>query len=264
MVNETYKCPLCDLAEPVVRFGFNRCGTQRLRCKACGKTWTPKARSRALTAEKEALIAAALQERLSQRAIARTFGCPLGGLRAPKCERSSKKVTSRALEFPKHDLAGDPGRCFGNRRVGDPLSLQAALSLFVACDLAADTTGHRLHHWRPQHPKPHPPVVFACGFRLWFSLPAPYRRKLVYSDFYQAYAEWFASWQHRPSDKGSGKTSIIEGLNNKWRNRVSGLVRKTVCVRYLDDLQRRLWLIIQAHNQLRLKQIERMLNLSTL
>jgi len=57
----------------VIRFGSNRCGTQRLRCKACGKTWTPQARSRALSAEKEALIAAALQERLSQRAIARTF-----------------------------------------------------------------------------------------------------------------------------------------------------------------------------------------------
>lgn len=95
--------------------------------------------------------------------------------------------------------------------------------------------------------------------RLWFSLPADYRRKLVYSDFYEAYAKWFAPWQHRPSDKGSGKTSIVEGLNNKWRNRVSGLVRKTVCVRYIDDLQRRLWLVIEAHNQLRIKQIERML-----
>jgi len=104
--------------------------------------------------------------------------------------------------------------------------------------------------------------------RLWFSLPAPYRRKLVYSDFYEAYAQWFAPWQHRPSDKGSGQTSIVEGLNNnlnnKWRNRVSGLVRKTVCVRYIDDLQRRLWLVIQAHNQLRIKQIERTLNPSTL
>ena len=99
--------------------------------------------------------------------------------------------------------------------------------------------------------------------RLWFSLPADYRRKLVYSDFYEAYAKWFAPWQHRPSDKGSGKTSIVEGLNNKWRNRVSGLVRKTVCVRYMDDLQRRLWLVIEAHNQLRIKQIERMLKLST-
>jgi len=99
--------------------------------------------------------------------------------------------------------------------------------------------------------------------RLWFSLPADYRRKLVYSDFYEAYAKWFAPWQHRPSDKGSGKTSIVEGLNNKWRNRVSGLVRKTVCLRYMDDLQRRLCLVIESHNQLRIKQIERMLNLST-
>ena len=74
----------------------------------------------------------------------------------------------------------------------------------------------------------------------------------------------FASWQHRPCDKGEGKTSVIEGLNNKWRNRVSGLVRKTVRVRYLDDLQRRLWLVTEGHNQLRLKQIEQMLKASTL
>ena len=92
--------------------------------------------------------------------------------------------------------------------------------------------------------------------RLWFSLPAAYRRKLVYSDFYEAYAKWFAPWQHRPCDKGSGKTSIVEGLNNKWRNRISGLVRKTVCVRYIEDLEGRLWLVIQEHNQLRLKQLE--------
>ena len=73
MVSETHKCPQCDTSEPVIRFGFNRCGTQRLRCKACGKTWTPQARSRDLSPEKEALIEAALCERLSQRAIARTF-----------------------------------------------------------------------------------------------------------------------------------------------------------------------------------------------
>ncbi len=98
--------------------------------------------------------------------------------------------------------------------------------------------------------------------RLWFLTPADRRSKLVYSDFYEAYAKWFAR-QHRPCDKGSGKTSIVEGLNNKWRNRVSGLVRKTVCVRYMDDFQRRLWLVIEGHNQLRLKQIERMLKSST-
>ena len=93
---------------------------------------------------------------------------------------------------------------------------------------------------------------------LWFALPADYRRKLVYSDFYEAYAKWFASWQHRPSDKGSGHTSVVEGLNNKWRNRISGLVRKTVCVRYLEDVERRLWLVIQGHNQFRLQQLAKL------
>ena len=51
--------------------------------------------------------------------------------------------------------------------------------------------------------------------KLWFQVPAAYRRKLVYTDFYEAYAKFFAPWQHRPCEKGSGKTSVIEGLNNK-------------------------------------------------
>ena len=84
--------------------------------------------------------------------------------------------------------------------------------------------------------------------QLWFSLPGGYRRKLVYSDRYQAYAAFFRPWQHRVVLKRSGKTSIVEGLNNKWRNRVSGLVRKTVCVQHEADLERRMWLVIAQHN----------------
>lgn len=95
--------------------------------------------------------------------------------------------------------------------------------------------------------------------KLWFQVPPAYRRKLVYTDFYEAYAEFFKAWQHRPSEKGSGKTSVIEGLNNKWRNRVSGLVRKTVCVRYLDDLEKRLWLVIAKHNLQQITQLEKLI-----
>ena len=94
--------------------------------------------------------------------------------------------------------------------------------------------------------------------KLWWMVPAAYRRKLVYTDFYEAYAKWFAPWQHRPCAKGEGKTSVIEGLNNKWRNRISGLVRKTVCVRYWQELENRLWIVIQTHNQLCLRQIEKL------
>ena len=86
-------------------------------------------------------------------------------------------------------------------------------------------------------------------WKLWFSVPSGYRRKLVYSDFYEVYARFFRAWQHRPCDKGSGHTSIVEGLNNKWRCRVSGLVRKTVCVQHEPDLERRLLLVMEEHNQ---------------
>ena len=96
--------------------------------------------------------------------------------------------------------------------------------------------------------------------KMWFEVPPTYRRKLVYTDFYEAYAKWFAPWQHRPSSKGSGRTSIIEGLNNKWRNRVAGLVRKTVCVQSLHDLNRRLWIVLEAHNLFCLKQLEKLLS----
>ncbi len=73
MVTHVYACPHCQQSARVVRRGFNRCGTQRLLCRDCGKTWTPEGKSRTLSAEKEALIEKALQERLSQRAIARAL-----------------------------------------------------------------------------------------------------------------------------------------------------------------------------------------------
>lgn len=112
----------------------------------------------------------------------------------------------------------------------------------------------------------HQVIGFCIGDRstqtlkaFWSALPADYRRKLVYTDFYEAYAEHFSPWQHRPCEKGSGKTSVVEGLNNKWRNRVAGLVRKTVCVRYLEDLEKRLWLVMDAHNQFQIKQLEKLI-----
>ena len=74
MVTKMYGCPHCRQVEAVVRFGFTEGGRQRLCCKECRKTWSPEAKSRTLSAEKEALIVKALGERLSQRAIARTLG----------------------------------------------------------------------------------------------------------------------------------------------------------------------------------------------
>ncbi len=71
MVANVYSCPQCGQAEPLVRFGHNRSGTQRLWCKACKKAFTPQPIDRSVTAQKQEQITAALSERLSQRAAAR-------------------------------------------------------------------------------------------------------------------------------------------------------------------------------------------------
>jgi transposase-like protein len=64
-------CPHCGNKKEVIKFGTNRSGTARCRCRACKKTFTPVPKSRALTPEKEAAIEGALSERVSQQGIAR-------------------------------------------------------------------------------------------------------------------------------------------------------------------------------------------------
>ncbi len=72
MVVITQTCPHCS-SPRCKRFGTNRSGSARCRCNECHKTFTPQPNSRAMTERKEAQIVAALQERISQRGIARTF-----------------------------------------------------------------------------------------------------------------------------------------------------------------------------------------------
>lgn len=53
-----------------------------------------------------------------------------------------------------------------------------------------------------------------------------------------------------------GKTSVVEGLNTKWRQRQSGLVRKScdVCWRILDDIWERFLILADQHNREKIRQ----------
>jgi insertion element IS1 protein InsB len=103
------------------------------------------------------------------------------------------------------------------------------------------------------------------GRRLWQQIPAAYRRIDVIVVGVHQFAAVLRPWQHRPSPKGSGRTSVIEGLNNKWRNRIAGLVRKTVCVQSMVDLERRLQVVFAEHNRQCQQRVEKLgwLRLST-
>ncbi len=71
MVTETIACPPCHQAEAVYRFGYNRGGTQRLRCKDCNKTFTRNPNPRVTTPETQERILKALAERVPINAITR-------------------------------------------------------------------------------------------------------------------------------------------------------------------------------------------------
>jgi transposase-like protein len=66
-------CPYCGNTKDVIKFGTNRSGTARSRCRGCGKTFTPHPHSRAMTPQKQEQILLLLQERVSQRGIARAL-----------------------------------------------------------------------------------------------------------------------------------------------------------------------------------------------
>ena len=75
-------CPACQDVDSVVPFSLNRSGTQRYRCKACGKTFTPNGRARRLSEKKRQSIEGALAERISQRGIARALKVSRNTIRA--------------------------------------------------------------------------------------------------------------------------------------------------------------------------------------
>jgi IS1 family transposase len=92
---------------------------------------------------------------------------------------------------------------------------------------------------------------------LWFSLPPAYRQRAVcYTDFLQAYASVLPSKRHKAVDKASGKTSLIERLNNTFRQRCSRLVRKTLSFsKKLANHVGAIWYFIHHYNACILAQL---------
>lgn len=81
-------------------------------------------------------------------------------------------------------------------------------------------------------------------------IPASYWDLPSCSDAWEAYRKMLSSEVHAICDKGSGKTSIVEALNTKWRQRQSGLVRKSCGVswRIFDDIVERFLILVNQHN----------------
>ncbi len=101
---------------------------------------------------------------------------------------------------------------------------------------------------------------------VWSDVPEDYRDKPVFTDHLGAYARFFPEAQHHPCDKGTGLTNRVEGLNTKWRQRQSGLVRRS-CGTHRgieEDLFERFLLLVEGHNRECAKRWSRQQNRTTL
>ena len=94
MVTTAIHCPHCQKPEHVVKHGTTRYGTPRCRCKACKKTFSPSAKSRKTSPEKQHFVERALAERLSQRAIARACQVGFATIRRVAKEAQKNRPTS--------------------------------------------------------------------------------------------------------------------------------------------------------------------------
>ncbi len=82
----------------------------------------------------------------------------------------------------------------------------------------------------------------------WRDLPAC-------TDGWQAYGRLLPADLHEVCSKQSGKTSIVEALNTKIRQRQSGMARKSCGVswRIIDDLVERFLIFVERHKRRCLK-----------
>ena len=64
--------------------------------------------------------------------------------------------------------------------------------------------------------------------RLWELVPSGYKKSLVYSDFWEAYATVLKDERHHAVGKESGQTNHVERWNNTLRQRIGRFVRKTL------------------------------------
>ena len=78
-------------------------------------------------------------------------------------------------------------------------------------------------------------VAYAIGGRgqktcrlLWRRIPIAYKKSVLYTDFWRAYAKVLPAVQHQATGKGDGQTCHIERFNNTLRQRLARFVRKTL------------------------------------
>ena len=86
---------------------------------------------------------------------------------------------------------------------------------------------------------------------LWQSLPPDYRKRaVIYTDYWESYANILPSKRHRAVGKESGETAHIERFNNTLRQMCPVMVRKTLSFsKNMAMHEKRVRIFINSYNR---------------
>lgn len=211
------KCQSCGSTK-MIKYGFQgkKNPKQRYRCKDCKRQQAPDSSPRGIPQHFLEPVINSLHERMSLRAICRVFGLALSTVK-----RFSDKVMAASpadlnafktsdLDLENDDIEIDEMATYERKKI------------------------NKIWIWIAVHRKSRQVLAFVVGGRnrytcerLWKKLQDMGVGGPVHTDGYGVYASVIPKEQHRPHFK-RGETNRVEGLNLRWRQRVSNLVRKTV------------------------------------
>ncbi|MAU12332.1 MAG: IS1 family transposase [Anaerolineaceae bacterium] len=223
MIQETttFTCRSCG-SPNIIKNRSNKCGNPQYHCKDCRAYRVLKPRAKGHEMHLRQRVLKASQERVSLRGIQRIFGV---------CRQTTLRwIRQHVRQLP---MLADTILPF---HWGDVLEVDELWS-FVA------KKNQNRWIWLAQCRRTHQILTFYIGNRdeaacqqLWQRFPKAYFACPICTDEYAPYANVFPTIQHRPSPKGSSKTSHIECWNNTLRQRLSRFVRKSLSFSKSDQM----------------------------
>ena len=229
-------CPKCG-SQQVVKNGSIHNKKPKFKCKSCGRQFVDDPKNQPIPDSTKQLIDKLLLERISLAGICRATGVSEKWLYNYIITKYAK--TLRALQVKP-------------KKKGKLTVQMDELWSFV------DNKGNKQWVWIAIDAKTREIIGLYIGDRsqksaqaLWDSLPPVYRQCAVcYTDFWESYQAVLPSKRHRPVEKKSGKTSLIERLNCTLRQRVSRLVRKSLSFsKSVSNHIGAIWYFVHSYNE---------------
>lgn len=230
--DESRVCPKCGNTDNQIKQGFNRSGTQRCKCKECGKTYTLAPKQRAYPREIREQAIRAYYSGVSGRGVGRIFR-----MNKDNVIRWIKKRSQETFEAQPADVA------------------ELDEMYWFACSKGGGATRENLYLCTIVSRNPRQIMAVSVGRdkspqRIQAMVEAAPPAKMYYSDGYLGYVDIVYPGEYVRNVRDKSDTYTVEGVNADLRHYIAMLRRRSRCfARSLDTLAAVVEVFARAYNR---------------